>query len=299
MVLLLAACGGEAASDDASLAAGPGILDLLDRSEGRVELQPGGGDTNLAPRGTADFFDGGHRLRFDEHPDLAGALDAYRSSLADRNRGVESWAQVTLPDADPLLHRATLVDLVAGIYLSEGALFAVDDSTCRRALEEERERFVTREPPPPRWERQPDGTDHWDYPIESVPRFPPCISQVYGDDELDPGNTALRLRRDLASGSLEVLFDPGHYADPRFDPLLLLVVTSEAPDSERPPVPHSTIFEPTTVFLLAVNQCGELPWAYSNFMAGNSYTSPADSTYLEPGVFTTGYVCAGEVPEQH
>ncbi|MGQ0434140.1 MAG: hypothetical protein ACT452_17265 [Microthrixaceae bacterium] len=49
------------------------------------------------------------------------------------------------------------------------------------------------------------------------------------------------------------------------------------------------------LFFLAVDRCGELPWAYSNFAAANSYTSPDEHSYIGPGPYSE-MVCAAEVP---
>jgi hypothetical protein len=278
--------------------AGPGLLDLLERTEGRLELHRQGGTPSIEPSSSADFFAGGHRLRVDEHPDFRSTLADYQASLAERNEGVEPWAQVTLPGTDPLVHRAALVDLVAGIYLADSAMFGMAGDECTQALDEVRQQFVATEPPPPSWEPQADGTEHWDYPTHTIPHHPECVAEIFDADDLDPASTALRLRRHVGSGTLEVLFDPGHYTDATFEPILLVSVTGDAPRGDPPPEPLSTVFDQVSVFLLAINGCGELPWAYSNFMAGDSYTPPTARDYLEPGPFTGGYVCADQVPER-
>lgn len=51
-------------------------------------------------------------------------------------------------------------------------------------------------------------------------------------------------------------------------------------------------------FLRAVAACRALPWEYSNFAAGDSYTSPEDvDDYLGPNVFTHEWVCERDVPD--
>jgi hypothetical protein len=274
--------------------AGPGLLDLIDRSEGRVTIGPqGSSHTALAPRGTADFHEGGLILHFDEHPDLDQIVADYRASLPNRNRGVEAWARIELPDADPTILRAALVDLVASIYLFDWAL---SEPACRAAVDEIRSEFRSTPPPEPRWEPQSDSIETWDYPVRTVPELPACVTDSF--DDANPDGTALRLERDRAAGTLEILLDPGHYTEARFDRLLLFVVTADAPSDVAPPAPTATIFDSASMFLLAANDCGALPWAYSNFMAANSYTGPDDSSYLEPGPFTSGYACADEVPDR-
>jgi hypothetical protein len=309
VAIVLAACGSDvpdsasgatpATNADQQLdraAAGPGLFELLDLGEGRATIAPpGDNDLVLAPHAAVDFFDGGHRLRVDEHHDLRGELEQYRGSLESRNAGRETWARAHLPDTDPTLYRATIVDLVAALHLPAMPLWGSGD--CPQELADARRRHAMESPPSPTWQSDGDGFEVWDYPADALPRLPGCVGEIY-DDDLDPSATRLRFRRSLDHLTLDVLFDPGHYQDARFETLLTIVATSEDPAGEAPGEPASSIFDPASVFVLAVNRCGALPWAYSNFMAGDSYTAPIDPGYAEPGPFTTGYVCEDEVPER-
>lgn len=309
VVITLAACGGDGSDAQPTdtptsspdyrtvpSVAGPGLFELLDLDQGRASIVSAGtSDLALGPSATVDFFDGGHRVRVDEHPDLLDELDEYRASLEGRNAGREVWAHAELPDADPTLHRATVVDLITALYLPTLSLW--DDDGCDDALATAREDFVTASSPQPSWEAGGDGTEIWDYPTERLPHMPACVAEIY-DGDFDPSSTRLRFRRSLDRLTLEVLHDSGHYQDDRFERLLSVASTGDEPSGPRPEEPGTSIFDQASVFVLAVNHCGELPWAYSNFMAGNSYTSPDDPSYVEPGPFTSNYLCADEVPDR-
>lgn len=319
-IVLLSACGDDEGSADAEVdpsaveentdtsaadtsvseatTAGPGLLTLLEVEQGRVEVTVNGWNEPGSLRlGSADFHQGGQVLRFDSHDDLDQVINEYRPVLEDRSRGMEAWAIPALPDSDPTVHRAAVADLVAALYLSNSLLLAASED-CAAELASTRDEFLSEPSPSPEWQPNPDGpegSEIWDYPVESVPLMPSCVRDLW-EDEADPKSTVLQFERDLARGLLDVRYDPGYYTDGRTESLVLFALVDDEPDGDAPPAPPTTLFDPATRFLLATNHCGALPSAYSNFMAGNSYTAPSDPNYVEPGVFTSGYVCEADVP---
>jgi hypothetical protein len=105
----------------------------------------------------------------------------------------------------------------------------------------------------------------------------------------------LRIHR--RTDSLRVYFDPGTSTEPREQEVLQVAVSDlgRPPSAPVHPKPASA-FAPANVFILKVAECGTLPWEYSNFAAGDSYTSPSDSEYVGPSAFSTDFLCAPEVP---
>jgi hypothetical protein len=105
----------------------------------------------------------------------------------------------------------------------------------------------------------------------------------------------LRLHR--RADQLRVLFDPGNSTEPTEQEVLRITVS----DLGHPPSPPANpkpanAFTPANGFILKVAECGTLPWEFSDFAAGNTYTPPNDPEYIGPSVFSTDFLCAPQVP---
>jgi hypothetical protein len=114
----------------------------------------------------------------------------------------------------------------------------------------------------------------------------------------DPAGQSLRLVR-ASEGSVErldLLIDSGIYAEPREERAITLWIEPSSGSQIAPSKPApAPMFTTLNQFLLAINQCGELPWIYSNFAAANTYTSPDDEGYEGPTPFDTYFPCADRV----
>ena len=80
------------------------------------------------------------------------------------------------------------------------------------------------------------------------------------------------------------------------EPAMAMRVGVGRPPKQPGKVEVADGFEPVSRFLLKVSDCGGLPWEYSNFAAGNTFTPPTDEDYRGPTFFVTSYWCEDEVP---
>ncbi len=105
----------------------------------------------------------------------------------------------------------------------------------------------------------------------------------------------LRLHR--RADQLRVLFDPGNSTEPTEQEVLRITVSDFGHQPSPPVHPKpANAFTPSNGFILKVVECGTLPWEFSDFMAGNTYTPPNDPEYIGPSLFSTDFLCAPEVP---
>jgi len=58
----------------------------------------------------------------------------------------------------------------------------------------------------------------------------------------------------------------------------------------------TSVLDRFSLFLLAIDRCGGLPWLYSDFGGTITYTPPTDYNYVGPTPFGEVPVCAAEVP---
>jgi len=151
---------------------------------------------------------------------------------------------------------------------------------------------------------EPAGhVEAWEFPLDELERRTAteraritevCTSETSDDDhDARPG-----LRFERSGDRLDVLIDPGIYTSP-VDVLALTVVVEPAAAVPDPPVEPdpADAFDPVNVFIAKINECGGLPWEYSNFAAANSYSAPDADDYLGPTFFVSDYVCESEVPQ--
>jgi hypothetical protein len=294
---------GEPRDPEPGTLGGEGLIGLLGHGSGRVTLRPGApDDLVLLPVGTATFHRGGLLMVFDEHPAAGRTIEDYRTSYPRRVADMDVVVP-PLPDGDPLTQRASLGDLIAAATIPSDTFLGLWGPDCIEESQRARERLRASPAPVQQW--LPDvGGEIWDYPASAFPEVPACVDELFSDfgEEGDASpEQRLRFHRSADGRRLTVMFDSGLYADGRFEPLLVLVI-DESGDDEIPADPGSSpaidVFNPWAAFVLAVNDCGGLPWAYSNFMAGDSYTGPDEPGYAEPGPFTSAYACEDAVPER-
>lgn len=96
--------------------------------------------------------------------------------------------------------------------------------------------------------------------------------------DISISDTALQ----VDSGSNEVLSIRVHPGD------------GAAPDPEH--LSTTSVLDRFSLFFLAIDRCGGLPWLYSDFAATITYTPPTDYNYVGPTPFGEVPVCAAEVP---
>lgn len=98
---------------------------------------------------------------------------------------------------------------------------------------------------------------------------------------------------------IEVLVDDKTYTDR--EPELMFAIVMWPDESVGPPPRDQDPASLLTLrgsYLTAIGVCGELPWIYSNFAAGDTYYEPGNSGYLGPVLFASGWYCQDEVPEE-
>lgn len=154
----------------------------------------------------------------------------------------------------------------------------------------------------PTFEPAGDG-EVWEFPLDELSRrtmterarVNDVCAAVSSDDEY---LLARRLRFERSGASLDVIIDPGIYIEPVDVVALTLQVEPavETPDPPAEPDPADG-FDPVSVFLMKISECGALPWEYSNFAAGNTYSPPEANDYLGPNFFVSDYLCESELPD--
>ena len=108
---------------------------------------------------------------------------------------------------------------------------------------------------------------------------------------------APRLRFERSGDRLDVIIE-GIDTEP-VDVVALTVLVEaavEIPDLPAEPHPASG-FDPVNLFIMKISECGALPWQYSNFAAGNTYSPPDDTLYLGPTSLGFDYLCEWELPD--
>jgi hypothetical protein len=105
-----------------------------------------------------------------------------------------------------------------------------------------------------------------------------ALDDTGGSFDISVSDTVLR----VDSGGSEVLSVRVHPGD------------GTAPE----PVHLSTtsVLDRFSLFFLAIDRCGELPWLYSDLAATITYTPPTDYNYVGPTPFGEVPVCSDEVP---
>lgn len=116
-----------------------------------------------------------------------------------------------------------------------------------------------------------------------------------------PGTSAeivIRLSGEPNLRRVEVLVDDKIYTDQ--EPELMFAVVMWSDESVGPPPEDPNPASLLTLrgsYLTAIGVCGELPWIYSTFAAANTYYGPESDDYPGPVVFTSGWYCRDDVPE--
>lgn len=177
------------------------------------------------------------------------------------------------------------------------------DERCRAALGA-LEAAVTEEAATLEPRFQPRGdTEVGEFPLDTLERrtttqrarmTDACPSET-GDDFVP--RPALRFER--TDDGLDVIVDPGIYTS-RVEVVAVRLEVSRGGAVPDPPVTPDPAdgFDAVNVFIMKIGECGELPWEYSNFAAGNTYSPPDADDYLGPTAFVTDYLCESELPDR-
>lgn len=147
-----------------------------------------------------------------------------------------------------------------------------------------------------------DGT--WAFPLRAfeadlAPEIETAsVCELFVDASGSSPEIVLRLTIESDLRRLEVLVDDKRYTDK--EPELMFAIAMRPDDSVGPPpdVPDpASLLTLRGSYLAAIGVCGELPWIYSNFAAGDNYYGPGSGGYEGPLVFASGWYCEDEVPE--
>ena len=145
----------------------------------------------------------------------------------------------------------------------------------------------------------------WEIPVEDMiaatPVPNPCVELIESTGPASTDGTGVRAGLDVRRAEgvtiVDVWFDDGRFTPPRERTALTLFLDPETtvePPSDRSP---ETLFSRLNTFLVTIDECGELPWIYSDFMAMNTYNAPLSSGYSGPTILDSHWLCDERVPE--
>ncbi len=152
-----------------------------------------------------------------------------------------------------------------------------------------------------------DGTE-WYFPVDELrtalerPREEYVAAcEVLGAEEPDyVAAQTLRFERRSGDGweELRIFHDTGSGSTRREREILRIRSVPGASDRPLPAPDPAPMLTMQSYFLMKADECGGLPWEYSNFAAGNTYHRPDDALYIGPSEFSTDFLCEDEVPEE-
>jgi hypothetical protein len=150
-----------------------------------------------------------------------------------------------------------------------------------------------------------DGAVTWIFPVQDLDEA--LADQIAAgavcDQMIDGEENESELRIDLTAESdmrrIEVFIDPKIYPDREPKLMLTILMWPDTPVEDPPESPSpAPLLTLRGTYLVAIGVCKELPWIYSNFMAGDNYYNPSSGGYAGPIFLSSDWLCEDEVPEE-
>lgn len=305
-----------------------------DEASGRFSIQPGPlGD--LIPRVEGTYWatgEGNVYTRLDVDPELiAGEMDRlvdsieakggqpegspYLSSLRNHYRGNEFQIGITDLARWIGIGPLPLEWIEQWTWFSEADALAYNtDETlpsefgqCRAAIESFDAAART-------WvddleldfQRVEGGADEWVFPVRALEvaladqlSAAAVCEEFFGDSTGQQPELMVTVTPEQSGTRIDVFADPQVYID-RGPELLITIrmwpdeTVGDAPDTPSP----MSLLTVRGTYLTSVGVCGELPWIYSNFAAGDNYYEPGSSGYTGPTIFASDWLCPDDVPDE-